>query len=1171
MKLRNVLALGVVLLVLAQSGCDAPTEPETKTSGGTTTNLRGTVIRNDNLSTVAGAIVLDLSGLARDTSKSDGTFLLKYTLSSRYVGKVIASRSGFGNDTANVILDPGHDTTITLRVRADSSSPIVGTTKPSLAANIVLKGITDQNVAVRGSGLNETSILTFEVRDSSGTPVGPNNKVTVNFTIQGGPGGGEYVFPVSQETDPITGTATTRVTSGTKAGIIQVYAATTVAGLTLRSSPVRLTVSGGLPVQERLTIAREKTNIAGGVIAGLHNKISVIVGDRDGNPVIPNTAVYFTTTGGIIQPSGQTDQNGGAAVDLITGNPQPSGGIASITARTVGDSGKVVTRSIPVVFSGATRIIGPTTAFSIPDSGTYAFTYNVQDANGNPLTAGTTISVTTSGFGAADLQLSGDVNANLPDTDDPSFTRFAVIVADTKKGGASGPVTIKITVTSQNGNATYSFAGEVKGQQIINPPPTPVYQAASIVFVGATDQNIAIRGSGLNETSFLTFEVRDSLGLPVQAANKITVNFSILGGPGGGEYVFPVSQQTDTVTGKVTTRVTSGTKAGIIQVYATARVGTKTITSSPVRLTVSGGLPAQERFTISREKANLAGGVLAGLQSRISVLVGDKEGNPVIANTAVYFTTTGGIIQPSTQTDQNGGASVNLITGNPQPPGGIATITARTVGDSGRIVSRSIPVVFSGPTRIIGPASGFSIQDGGTYAFTYNVQDANGNPLSAGTSITVSASGPGSADLLLTGDVAANVPDTDDPAFTSFAVTVTDTKTGGVSGPVTIKISVASQNGNATYSISGDVQAQQGIVQPPASARQPAQIAFVSVTASDIFVSGTGALENSVLTYEVRDSLGTPIDKAHRAYATYSLQFFPNSYAPGGTQPRLIPSADSTDDTGKLRLSVNSGTTAGVVQAVVTINSAFGAIKSQPVRISINSGFPDQKHFSVYSTNYNFPGLERPGQRSTVTVQIADKYSNPVQSGTAVLFSTHHGSVQTIGGLTGADGFVTKELISGNPTPEGVDVDPVLGSGYSYVAARTIGESGVQVSDSILVLWTGKPIITKTDTNNNFNIANGGSAGPFRFTVVDKYGHPMSGGTTISVSGPGLILSGNGVSATINDTFATGPGVTSFTVVAQDADASALAVPPLVSILTLTVVHPVYGTYTLVLATGTVQ
>ncbi|MCX6139039.1 MAG: hypothetical protein NTV54_16285, partial [Ignavibacteriales bacterium] len=89
--------------------------------------------------------------------------------------------------------------------------------------------------------------------------------------------------------------------------------------------------------------------------------------------------------------------------------------------------------------------------------------------------------------------------------------------------------------------------------------------------------------------------------------------------------------------------------------------------------------------------------------------------------------------------------------------------------------------------------------------------------------------------------------------------------------------------------------------------------------------------------------------------------------------------------------------------------------------------------------------------------------------------------------------------------------------------------------------------------------------------VMDYLGHPMSAGTTITVSGDGLSASGDGVSVLMPDVMDGGPGFTSFTIMVEDADATTTTVPPKKSQLTLRVAHPVYGSRTLILATGTVQ
>lgn len=374
------------------------------------------------------------------------------------------------------------------------------------------------------------------------------------------------------------------------------------------------------------------------------------------------------------------------------------------------------------------------------------------------------------------------------------------------------------------------------------------------------------------------------------------------------------------------------------------------------------------------------------------------------------------------------------------------------------------------------------------------------------------------------------------------------------------------------------------LFQVPPSARQPAQIAFISSSVPYIFVSGVGSTqENAVLTYEVRDSLGTAI--SNKVFATYSLQFFPNTFVAGGTPPSVIPTGDSTDNAGRLRLVIKSGTRAGVVQLVVSVTTTAGVIRSQPVRLSVNSGFPDQRHFTLSAASYNFPGLDDValpisqggGARVLIRAQVGDRYSNPVLPGTVVYFSTLHGIISTKDGptssqfgVTDQEGFVSQYLMAGNPRPVGPNALPGLGEGYSYVYAQTIGENATPVIDSILILWTGKPIITKTDTITSFNLGNGGSVGPITFTIVDRLGHPLSPGTKIIVEAPGLSVSPSAYTdLTLPDTFTGGAGITTFSLIVTDGDPANVTAAPVPTQVTVTVIHPVYGTFPVTLVRGT--
>jgi hypothetical protein len=246
-------------------------------------------------------------------------------------------------------------------------------------------------------------------------------------------------------------------------------------------------------------------------------------------------------------------------------------------------------------------------------------------------------------------------------------------------------------------------------------------------------------------------------------------------------------------------------------------------------------------------------------------------------------------------------------------------------------------------------------------------------------------------------------------------------------------------------------------------------------------------------------------------------------------------------------------------------------IASQPVRINVHAGFPDQKHFTISAERLNFPGLQWNFITDRITVLVGDKYSNPVVGLTSVYFHTSHGIVTTDKAVTDVNGFITQSLYSANPRPEGTAALP-LGDGWAWVYAQTFGDStGKPVIDSMLILWTGAPLFRNVTGPGAFAITNGGSAGPWTFRIVDKYFHPMSAGTVINVTGNSLKFTGNCLNLTMPDTQGSGPGLTDFTLVASDADPTTTLSPAASTNITLSVAHPVYGTYQLILATGTVQ
>jgi hypothetical protein len=354
----------------------------------------------------------------------------------------------------------------------------------------------------------------------------------------------------------------------------------------------------------------------------------------------------------------------------------------------------------------------------------------------------------------------------------------------------------------------------------------------TIAFLGANPQQISVYGVGGLETSLLQWEVRDSLGIPIDASHAITLSVAIVNGPGGGEYVSPTNVTTNK-NGQAYNTINAGTKSGPLQVVATGSVTvngvTRTISSSPVKVIIASGYADQAHFTLAAPIYNLPILHTAGFRNKVNVLVGDKYSNPVATNTAVYFSSTAGVIQPSVFTTVDGQGSVDLISGNPEPFGqyadpvlgdGYHWITAKTMGDASTVIKDSIRVLWTYRSLItsLNPTT-FDIANGGFQDFTFTVADYLGHPLSSGTSITVSASvaPPPSPDtpinqvLVSFGQHGSLVlPDLTLPGAgsTNFSFRLSDGTSGildAAGSSVSLMISVSGPNGTANFTTDGRV------------------------------------------------------------------------------------------------------------------------------------------------------------------------------------------------------------------------------------------------------------------------------------------------------------------------------------------------------------------------------
>jgi hypothetical protein len=332
-------------------------------------------------------------------------------------------------------------------------------------ANLELTNLSNSTISVRETGGDVNATFTFEVTDSAGRVV--DNPVDVNFQIIQGPGGGERITPRTATTGVGSpeGTVKSNLAAGDSSGTVRIEAIIERPeyGITIRSTPVLISIASGFPVLENFYVAPRVNNFDGyGIVAEGHtNPITASVGDLKGNPVKEGTAVYFSSpNGALVNGSATTNANGYATVNLSANGSQPTGhpmgpGFVDVTAQTIDKDNNYIEKTTTILLTTprATINVSPTN-FNISNGGSQTFDVEITDANGYPMAADTRIEVTAN----QGLEASGDiVDLELGDyfQPGPGTTQFQVTVSDADPDevvNTNGSFTI--TVTSPLGEIT---------------------------------------------------------------------------------------------------------------------------------------------------------------------------------------------------------------------------------------------------------------------------------------------------------------------------------------------------------------------------------------------------------------------------------------------------------------------------------------------------------------------------------------------------------------------------------------------------------------------------------------------------------------------------------------------------------------------------------------------
>ncbi|WP_297286905.1 Ig-like domain-containing protein [Moraxella sp.] len=183
-----------------------------------------------------------------------------------------------------------------------------------------------------------------------------------------------------------------------------------------------------------------------------------------------------------------------------------------------------------------------------------------------------------------------------------------------------------------------------------------------------------------------------------------------------------------------------------------------------------------------------------------------------------------------------------------------------------------------------------------------------------------------------------------------------------------------------------------------------------------IGVIGSGVVQSATIEFLVKDSLGNIV--ADGTPVKFSIG---KTTLGGGetitTQGDMGKTAAGTTNNGSVSVTLKSGTVAGNIDVIATINDTISTI----ARVTIVGSAPDADHFSLAAEYLNIAGGVTFGLFDEIVAYVGDRFGNIVPDGTSVSFITEGGMIgKSIGGgaftTTTQFGQATAILQSAEPT-----------------------------------------------------------------------------------------------------------------------------------------------------------
>ncbi|MCC6446337.1 MAG: hypothetical protein IT210_23150, partial [Armatimonadetes bacterium] len=525
-----------------------------------------------------------------------------------------------------------------------------------------------------------------------------------------------------------------------------------------------------------------------------------------------------------------------------------------------------------------------------------------------------------------------------------------------------------------------------------------------------------------------------------------------------------IPAQAATVAGKVQAVLTSGTTAGTAVVKVSVDKDYQTFN---VQFVGSGAYVLQ---MLPSSTSIVADGKSAAI---IDITVTDSENHLVSDGTVVKFDTTLGSIPAQGTT--SGGKVQAVLTSGATP--GTATFKATVGNISQTLAIQFVPVTPPGqPATIrIEPSAPSVLADGkSTVLINVTVEDSLSRPVPDGTLVKLGTT---------LGSIVPAQATTIDGKVQAVLTS------GTASGVASITVTAGSVNKLAEIQFSAATPA---VIEMAASPQQ-------------IQVERTGGTELATIRATVKDVKGNSI--ATQTTVAFSILGAPN----GASLTRLEV---GTQD-GVATTELKSGKVAGTirVKAEVKGNSTVTAAQTSVV---IHAGPPYYLDFGLLPLN--IAGLVYVNETSDLTGYVSDVYKNPVPDGTTVYFTTAFGMINA--SATTAGGIFKTVVHSGDPLPRNDFAFPDLAhpeKSLVPITASTRKENGVELKKTQMMLWSGPTAPIKILGNfTSFDLGNGESTS-FMAEVSDIFGNSIVAGSTISVTGSGVAVSGD-VNVVVADT-----------------------------------------------------